>query len=193
MLSVNYRSGIGYGLNFREAIDYGAHGASDNNDVMGAGLYLRGRPYVDPDRIGLWGGSYGGYLTALGLARSSDLFKAGVDFHGVHDWNVVIHNFAQGYDAAARQDVARLLRSGRRPWPRSRPGARPCSSSRATTTGTCRSARRWISRRPSRQQGVTFEQLVFPYEVHDFLLHRNWVWVYDAEADFFHRMLGGGR
>ena len=55
--------------------------------MVGAGLYLRARADVDPKRIGLWGGSYGGYLTALGLARASDLFAAGVDFHGVHDWS----------------------------------------------------------------------------------------------------------
>src|SRR5262249_24681328 len=60
VLSVNYRSGIGYGLDFREALNYGATGASEFNDVLGAGLYLRGRPDVDPSRIGLWGGSYGG-------------------------------------------------------------------------------------------------------------------------------------
>jgi dipeptidyl aminopeptidase/acylaminoacyl peptidase len=85
---VNYRSGIGYGLNFREALNYGAAGASEFNDVQGAGLYLRGRPDVDGAKIGVWGGSYGGYLTALALARASDLFAAGVDFHGVHDWNL---------------------------------------------------------------------------------------------------------
>jgi dipeptidyl aminopeptidase/acylaminoacyl peptidase len=87
VLSVNYRSSIGYGLDFREALNYGAPGASEFNDVLGAGLYLRSRPDVDPKRIGLWGGSYGGYLTALGLASASDLFAAGVDFHGVHDWS----------------------------------------------------------------------------------------------------------
>src|ERR1700758_3536907 len=86
VLSVNYRSGIGYGLNFREALNYGAAGASEFNDVMGAGLYLRNRPDVDGAKIGVWGGSYGGYLTALALSRASDLFAAGVDFHGVHDW-----------------------------------------------------------------------------------------------------------
>ncbi|MGZ4826627.1 MAG: prolyl oligopeptidase family serine peptidase [Terriglobales bacterium] len=37
-------------------------------------------------QIGWWGGSYGGYLTAMGLARNSDLFAAGVDMHGVHEW-----------------------------------------------------------------------------------------------------------
>ncbi len=70
VLSINYRSGIGYGMEFREAINYGAAGASEFNDVEGAGLYLRGRADVDPQHIGLWGGSYGGYLTALGLARA---------------------------------------------------------------------------------------------------------------------------
>ncbi len=50
VLSVNYRSGIGYGLNFREAIHYGATGASEFNDVIGAGLYLRSRSDVQPDR-----------------------------------------------------------------------------------------------------------------------------------------------
>ena len=76
VLSVNYRSGIGYGLEFREAIDYGATGASEYRDVEGAGLYLAQRNDVDPKKIGLWGGSYGGYLTALGLARASDYFHA---------------------------------------------------------------------------------------------------------------------
>ncbi len=86
VLSVNYRSGIGYGLDFREALHYGAAGGSEYNDVQGAGVYLRTRADVDPARIGAWGGSYGGYLTAMALARASDLFRAGVDFHGVHDW-----------------------------------------------------------------------------------------------------------
>jgi acetyl esterase/lipase len=88
VLSINYRSGIGYGLNFREPANYGARGASEFNDVEGAGLYLKNRQDVDPAHVGLWGGSYGGYLTALGLARASSLFAAGVDFHGVHDWTV---------------------------------------------------------------------------------------------------------
>src|ERR1041385_6269772 len=87
VLAVNYRSGIGYGLDFREAVNYGASGGTEYNDVQGAGVYLRSRSDVDPARIGAWGGSYGGYLVALGLARASDLFAAGVDFHGVHDWS----------------------------------------------------------------------------------------------------------
>src|SRR5205807_971385 len=108
VLSVNYRSGIGYGIEFREALHYGAQGASEFGDVLGAGLYLRGRGDVDPKRIGLWGGSYGGFLTAMGLARASQLFAAGVDLHGVHDWNVEIRNWVPDYDPQKRADFAKL-------------------------------------------------------------------------------------
>src|SRR2546430_16835489 len=84
VLSVNYRSGIGYGIEFREALHYGAQGASEFGDVLGAGLYLRGRGDVDPKRIGLWGGSYGGVLTAVGAALASPLVAAGGGLHGGH-------------------------------------------------------------------------------------------------------------
>src|SRR5258708_9048170 len=86
VLSINYRGGIGYGRAFRTAQHRGARGASEYQDIVAGAKYLRERADVDKKRIGLWGGSYGGYLTALGLARNSDLFAAGVDFHGVHDW-----------------------------------------------------------------------------------------------------------
>ncbi|MES2882176.1 MAG: prolyl oligopeptidase family serine peptidase, partial [Bacteroidota bacterium] len=64
VLSLNYRSGIGYGLAFREAANYGIAGASEVKDLIGAGLYLKSRTDVDATKIALWGASYGGYLTA---------------------------------------------------------------------------------------------------------------------------------
>ena len=188
VLSVNYRSGIGYGTEFRETLNYGATGASEFNDVLGAGLYLKNRSDVDPDRIGLWGGSYGGYLTALGLARASDLFAAGVDLHGVHDWNVVIKNFRPGYNPNSNPDFAKLA----------------FDSSPLSSIETWRSPVLLIHgdddrnvpfsetvdiAESLRKQGVTFEQLIFPDEVHGFLLHQNWVNAYLATADFFNRKL----
>jgi len=189
VLSVNYRSGIGYGMEFREALNYGATGASEYNDVMGAGLYLRSRPDVDPARIGLWGGSYGGYLTALGLARSSDLFAAGVDMHGVHDWNLEIHHFVPAYDPEANPNVARLA----------------FESSPLASVKTWRSPVLLIQgdddrnvpfsenvhlAEALRKQGVYFEELVFPDEIHDFLMHKTWLAAYHAAADFLDRKLG---
>ena len=86
VLSVNYRLGIGYGHDFQNPVKAGPQGASEYNDVLAAGKYLQHLSNVDPKRIGIYGGSYGGYLTAMALAKNSDIFKVGVDQHGVHDW-----------------------------------------------------------------------------------------------------------
>lgn len=188
VLSVNYRSGIGYGLNFREALNYGAAGASEFNDVLGAGLYLRNRPDVDPARIGVWGGSYGGYLTALALARSSDLFAAGVDLHGVHDWNLGITTFDPSYNP--NSDVARLAfesspLSAVKTWRSPVLLIQGDDDRNVNFTQTVRLAA------ALRDQGVPVEQHVFPDEIHDFLLWRDWVEAYRLGADFFARKLTG--
>jgi dipeptidyl aminopeptidase/acylaminoacyl peptidase len=191
VLSVNYRSGIGYGLNFREALNYGATGASEFNDVLGAGLYLRTRSDVIPTAIGLWGGSYGGYLTALGLARASDLFAAGVDMHGVHEWNQEISNFVPSYEPQKRADVARIA----------------FESSPLASVSTWKSPvllvhgddDRNVNFRQTimlvdalRQQHVDFEELIFPDEIHDFLLEEHWLAAYHAAESFFAKHLPAG-
>ena len=188
VLSVNFRSGTGYGMEFREALDYGAAGASEFRDVVGAGLWLKARPEVDGDRIGLWGGSYGGYLTAMGLSRASDLFAAGVDVHGVHDWNVGIATFNPDYTPLNDPEAGRIAFE---------------SSPMATLDGW-RSPVLLIHGDDDRNvrfletvnlveqlrlRGVHHELLVFPDEVHSFLLHRNWIRAFEATADFFGRQL----
>ncbi len=85
VLSVNYRLGIGYGFDFHRPPRAGIAGASEYLDIKAAGEWLASQPNVDASRIGIYGGSYGGYLTALALGRDSQLFRAGVDIHGVHD------------------------------------------------------------------------------------------------------------
>jgi len=87
VLSVNYRLGIGYGRAFMHPDHAGPTGAAEYKDVQAGAKFLQATKGVDGKRIGMWGGSYGGYLTALALARNSNVFKAGVDFHGVHDWS----------------------------------------------------------------------------------------------------------
>lgn len=85
VLSVNFRLGIGYGYEFHKPARTYWQGAEEYLDVKAAGEYLAALPQVDPKRIGIYGGSYGGYLTALALARDSELFAVGVDIHGVHE------------------------------------------------------------------------------------------------------------
>jgi dipeptidyl aminopeptidase/acylaminoacyl peptidase len=183
VLSVNYRSGIGYGRAFREAPGRAGRGASEYKDIVAAGKYLQSRPDVDPSRVGLWGGSYGGYLTALGLARNSDIFAAGVDFHGVHDWPT------DNWDGKnISPELTKLAHE----------------SSPVTSVETWKSPVLFIHGDDDRNvyftqtvdlvarlraRGVAIEQLIFPDEVHDFLLHRNWLAGYRATSDFFDRRL----
>ncbi|MFN7116357.1 MAG: prolyl oligopeptidase family serine peptidase [Saprospiraceae bacterium] len=188
VLSVNYRSGIGYGMEFREALNYGANGASEFNDVLGAGLYLRGRNDVDPTKIGLWGGSYGGYLTAMGLAKASDLFAAGVDFHGVHDWNVVIRNFVPGYDPQKSADIAKRAFDSS-PMAYVDGWRSPVLLIHADDDRNVPFSESVDIAESLRRKGVYFEQLIFPDDVHGFLLHKNWLASYAATATFFDKML----
>lgn len=188
VLAVNYRSGVGYGMEFREALNYGATGGSEFNDVMGAGLYLRNRPDVDPDRIGLWGGSYGGYLTAMGLARSSDLFAAGVDIHGVHDWNVGINNFRPDYDIKDYPEFARTAFEAS-PMADIDTWRSPVLVIHGDDDRNVKFAETVTLVEALRERDVEVEQLIFPDEVHGFLLHQSWMAAYRAAADFFDRKL----
>lgn len=189
VLSVNYRSGTGYGMEFREAENYGARGASEVQDVIAAGQYLKGRSDVDPSRIGLWGGSYGGYLTAMGLARASDLFAAGFDLHGVHSWDARV-NFSpfSGLTSAERDEYAQTARK----------------SSPIGNVETWKSPVLFVQGDDDRnvlfnqgvalmvalrKRGVDIEQLVIPNEIHSFLRHESWAQAFEAAADFFDRRL----
>jgi dipeptidyl aminopeptidase/acylaminoacyl peptidase len=185
VLSVNYRSGIGYGRAFRLAQHRGARGASEYQDVVAGAKYLRSRDDVDSKRIGLWGGSYGGYLTALGLARDSDIFSAGVDFHGVHDWSVNVAGLRVPTDTAERVRVARESSpiSSVDKW------KSPVLLIHGDDDRNVEFAQTVNLVRLLRKNGVDFEQIVFPDEIHDLLRHQNWVWSYSAAGTFLDKHL----
>ncbi len=188
VLSVNYRSGTGYGELFREALDYGATGGSEYADVQGAALYLRSRPDVDPARIGAWGGSYGGYLTAMGLARASDLYAVGVDLHGVHDWNLEIRNYAPDYDPERKLQFAKTAFASS-PMAYMSTWKSPVLLIQGDDDRNVEFANTILLAEALRKQGVYFEQLIFPDEIHDFLVHADWLKAYAAADEFLGRYL----
>jgi dipeptidyl aminopeptidase/acylaminoacyl peptidase len=183
VLSVNYRSGIGYGRSFREAPGRAGRGASEYQDVVAAGKFLQARPEVDARRVGLWGGSYGGYLTALGLGRNSDIFAAGVDFHGVHDWP------ADNWDGKNMSPELTKLAHDSSPVTAVETWKSPVLFIHGDDDRNVYFAQTVDLAARLRARGVTIEQLIFPDDVHDFLLHRNWLAGYHAAADFFDRKL----
>ena len=183
VLSLNYRSGIGYGFEFREALNYGAEGASEVKDLIGAGLYLRNRSDVDAGKIALWGASYGGYLTAHGLAQASDLFACGVDIHGVHNWNTEIPTFAPWYDYAKYPTIAKKAYESS-PEYYVKGWKNPVLMIHGDDDRNVPFSESVNMIEILRRQGVQVEQLVLPDEVHSFLLYRNWTKAYNATFEF---------
>ena len=185
VLSVNYRAGIGYGRAFREAKHRGARGASEYQDIVAAGKYLRSRSDIDGKRIGLWGGSYGGFLTAMGLARDSDLFAAGVDLHGVHDWSARV---GRGPGGGGSPDLVKLARESS-PIASVDKWKSPVLLIHGDDDRNVAFSQTVDLVRKLREHHVEFEELIFPDEVHDFLRHEDWLRAYHAGVDFFDKHL----
>jgi dipeptidyl aminopeptidase/acylaminoacyl peptidase len=180
VLSVNYRGGSGYGLDFRQPPKFGAAGSSEFNDILGSAMYLRTRADVDPKRIGIYGASYGGLMTALGLSRASDYLAAGVDYAGVHDWTKLGQLYSGpnapkdaeqiAYDASAMATLDRwtspvlVVHSDD-------DRNVPFSQSVELVEGL-------------RKHGVEVQQLIIPDEIHDMLRQGSWIRFFHATDDF---------
>jgi dipeptidyl aminopeptidase/acylaminoacyl peptidase len=195
VLSVDYRLSVGYGQAFQFAENTGARGATEYRDILAAGKYLQSRSDVDPSRIGVWGASLGGYLTALALGRNSDVFAAGVDIHGVHDRLPAINTTQMSHalvgDGITEADLKQSLKV-------------QFESSPIASVPTWKSPvllihgddDRTVEFRQSidlkqrlTEKGVKVDELVLPDDVHDSLLWRNWTSSISAMAQFFERNL----
>ncbi len=185
VLAINFRGGIGYGLDYREAPGFGPGGASELNDLLGAITYLRSRRDVDAARLGIWGGSYGGLMTALGLARASDAIAAGVSYAGVFNWVSLLSSVGTPVEPGVASRLA-------------------FESSPAATVDQWRSpvlivqadddrnvppsqASELIEQLRARQ--VEHEVINLPNEVHDLARHASWLRLFEAADAFFERHL----
>jgi dipeptidyl aminopeptidase/acylaminoacyl peptidase len=185
-LTINYRSGIGYGMDFREVENYGAGGASEVQDVLAAADFLAARSDVDAFRIAPWGGSYGGYLTAHALSQAPEKFHVGVDIHGVHNWNNDIPVFAPWYAPEKFPKMAELAFKSS-PMAYVKGWVDPVLLIHGDDDRNVLFSESVELAEVLRKQGVEVEQLVFPDEVHAFLLHQNWVKAFDATFQFINK------
>ena len=175
VLSVNYRGGIGYGKSFRMAPHTNLRGNAEYQDVVAGARYLQSRADVDPKRVGIWGLSYGGLLTAQALARNSDIFVAGVDLAGVHLYGNSLdpENLAYKSSAISAIDTWKspvLLIHG----------DDDRNVNFAQTVGLISLLR---------AHDVPYELMVLPDDVHETLLYRRWLPIFDRMEDFLRRNL----
>ncbi|MDQ2681503.1 MAG: prolyl oligopeptidase family serine peptidase, partial [Candidatus Eremiobacteraeota bacterium] len=192
VLSVNYRLGIGYGHDFHHPEHAGPLGASEYKDVLAAARYLQHDPQVDPKRIGIYGGSYGGYLTAMALAKNSNIFKVGVDTHGVHDMSTWAGGFINAGEKRYQQpNIKAFMREA---W----------LSSPDAYVSTWKSPVLLLQGDDDRNvpfhqmvdlvqrlrlAHVPYEETVIPNEIHGFLRWQSWLDDDQAGADFLTRYL----
>jgi len=195
VLSVNYRLGIGYGHDFHRPLNAGVQGASEYQDVKAGAEYLQRLPQVDAKRVGIYGGSYGGYLTALALARDSKLFAAGVDIHGVHNWTAerAAPLLENRYEKPP--DVQRALGVAWQSSPISsiETWKSPVLLIHGDDDRNVRFSQTTDLVRRLEKAGVQYEELVVPDDTHHFMRHANLVRVDAAVVAFFDRVFGMNR
>jgi len=154
-------------------------GNAEYQDVLAGAHYLQQRPDVDPERIGIWGRSYGGLLTAQALARNSDIFKVGVEVAGV----VLRGASLDPANVSYRSSAISSIDTWRSPVLLSH-GDDDRNVPFSQTTGLVQLLR---------AHGVYYELLVHPDDVHQSLLHRRWVEDLERTVEFLGRFLKGGR
>jgi len=175
VLSINYRRGIGYGRSFQNAAKAQALGNSEYQDVLAGGRYLQSRDDVDPARVGIWGLSYGGLLTAQALARNSDLFVAGADYAGVHLYGSNLDTAALSFKSSAVGAIDQwkspvLLVHG----------DDDRNVDFAQTVGLVQLLR---------ARGIYHELTVIPDDTHESLVHKNWVDTWERTDQFLRRFV----
>jgi dipeptidyl aminopeptidase/acylaminoacyl peptidase len=176
VLSVNYRSGVGYGRSFRQAPNTGPRGNAEYRDVLAAGKYLAARPDVDPGRVGIWGLSYGGLITSEALARNSDIFKAGVDLAGVHLEGSVLDPADVSYASSAISEIDH--------W------KSPVLLVQGDDDRNVDFAQMVGLVQLLRARDIYYELIVYPDDVHETLLHSRWLNTFGRMEAFLNKFLG---
>lgn len=175
VLSINYRGGIGYGRSFRSAPGTNAAGNSEYQDVMAGAKFLQGRTDVDNKRIGIWGLSYGGLLTSEALARNSDIFVAGVDLAGVHLYGNTLDTAVTSFKSSAVGAI-----DGWKSPVMLVQGDDDRNVDFAQMVGLVQLLR---------ARNIYYELTVIPDDVHESLVHKNWVDTFDKMTVFLKKFV----
>lgn len=185
VLSVNYRGSTGYGAKFRQPENFSANGASEVRDIEASALYLRSRAEVDPKRVGIWGHSYGGVMTGLGLSRLPHLFAAGVDWAGVHNWRSIL--IKVGFISSSDSRGERMFASS--PIAEVKNWRAPTLVIHSEDDRNIPFSQVVELVTALRKNKTDFELFIQPNEIHEPLMHQSWLSIYQRMDAFFDRRL----
>lgn len=188
VLSVNYRMGIGYGYEFQNPGHTELYGASEYQDIKAAGEWLASRTDVDKSKIGIYGGSYGGFLTALALGRDSKIFAAGVDISGMHNFTADVPQ--RKGEQAPDLELAKKLAWESSPVAHLDTWTSPVLIISGDDDGNVDFYESIDLARRFQQKGFPFESMVVPDETHHWMKYQNMLQLDEAIADFLERKLG---
>ncbi|MFN3997621.1 S9 family peptidase [Algoriphagus sp.] len=188
VLSVNYRLGIGYGYEFHRPANGYYQGAVEYQDIKAGGEFLASLSQVNSEKIGIYGGSYGGFLTALALARDSKLFKVGVDIHGVHDLDGR-YDLPAGYEVAPDYEKAKEIAWKSSPIPDLATWTSPVLFIHSDDDRNVNISQTTDLIRRFEEMNKSYESIFIPGDTHHWMKWSNMVRVHQATADFLKKHL----
>jgi dipeptidyl aminopeptidase/acylaminoacyl peptidase len=197
---INNRGSSGYGKTFY-AMDDRKHGDADLGDVVASKGMLEATGYIDPSRIGIIGGSYGGYMVLAALTLRPDAFQAGVDLFGISNWPRTLLSMPPWWGAVRdaliaeigdpETDAARLRRIS--PLFNADRIRAPLMVLQGANDPRVLKIESDEIVAAAKKNGVAVEYIVFPDEGHGFVKKENEIKGYGAVLAFLDRYLKGAR
>jgi dipeptidyl aminopeptidase/acylaminoacyl peptidase len=197
-IQVNYRGSTGYGKEFVNAGDR-EWGAKMHDDLIDAVGYVVGQGWADPDRIAIYGGSYGGYAALVGAAFTPDVFRCAVDIVGPSNLQTLLETIppywapvkAQLYKRVGNPETDKEFLWSRSPLSRVRDIRIPLLIAQGANDPRVKQAESEQIVAALADAGIDYEYLLFPDEGHGFAKPENRLKFYAAAERFLAKYLGG--
>lgn len=198
LIDVNNRGSSGYGKTFLK-MDDKKHGEGDLDDCVWAKKYLISTGYIDPDKIGIIGGSYGGYMVLAGLTFRPDEFAVGVDLFGISNWVRTLQNIPPWWESFKEALYAEMgnpetdLEYLRRISPLFHADniQKPLMVLQGANDPRVIKVESDEIVEAVKKKGIPVEYIVFDDEGHGFLIKENQITAYKAILDFLNKYLRG--
>ncbi len=198
LIDVNNRGSSGYGKTFFK-MDDKKHGEVDLDDCVWAKKYLISTGYIDPDKIGIIGGSYGGYMVLAGLTFRPDEFAVGVDLFGISNWVRTLQNIPPWWESFKEAlyvemgnpetDLEYLRRIS--PLFHADNIQKPLMVLQGANDPRVLKVESDEIVEAVKKKGIPVEYIVFDDEGHGFIIKENQITAYKAILDFLNKYLRG--